>query len=271
VPTDRQRSTDELVEDARSLQRRLARALDQVDGGDPDAIRDLATYTRTLIAFGKGDGLLRRLSSAFGFPLPAVRVYELVEVGRDVRLAVGGMVSDDSTSGLEIPFEQWLTSVVVISNAGARKRTTWAQFATDYGNTFGAHAGTTIPEVLEQVVVFRGAGGHMAGYVLRAAAVVAERALGALLAHVDGVKFSSGRRSHPDGIVVTGFAIGREAPYWHGFGVSVSVAGTFEVIGMPLDDHYMRVTWEWDGGSGGGSMNFNFHADPPGQISPAAI
>jgi len=259
--TSRQRSPAEILDEAASLQRRLTRSLDDWDAGDQDALRDVAGYSRTLLAFGKGDGLLRRLVSMYALELPPVYTFSQPDVGGGVALSVGGLVADapdDDTN--ELSLDEWLRADVVVATSARRRRTDWAQFVTDYGNTFGAHVAPSIPESLEQVKVFRGPNGHMGGYILRAAAVVAERLLGEALLSLDSGSAIAPRSAHPDGVVVTGFAIAQREPMWHAFGVNVSVQGNFEVIRMPYNGGHLSVSWKWDGGSKGGSFTFNFDA-----------
>jgi hypothetical protein len=266
-PDTRQISPDELVQEAAALQRRLTRSLNDWDSGDADAIRDVAGYTRTLIGFGKGDGLLRRLQSMFAIDLPDVRLYSRPDVKGDPQLAIGGLPVDEDAKaeGADlVSFSQWLTTTVVVMRGANRRDTDWAQFVTDYGNTYGAHVSGTVPRVLEDVRVFHGPNGHMGGYLLRSAAIVAERALVAALVARDLAASAPARKYHPKGLTVTGFAIGQGANPWHAFGMSAAVSGTHLLLGMPLLEKYMTVTWSWDGVTpAGGSLEFKFDADRP--------
>jgi hypothetical protein len=263
---DRQRTPAELQAQGESLLRRLARSLDDWDRGDPDAIADVAAYARTLLSFGKGDKLIQRLASAHRVELPMVRVYRQPDVGPAVRVSIGGMPVDpwlDVKDAEEVAFNDWLRRTVALLPNANRRKTTWAQFVTDYGNMLGAHASGTVPEVLESVTLAKGPNGHLAGYVLRAAAVVAEGTLWAVLDSLGCAEPQQVRSAHPDGLLLTGIAVGDGPGAWHAFGMSATDSRDRELLRMPFEGQTLRVTWIWDAESATGALRTEIEPATP--------
>lgn len=145
----------------------------------------------------------------------------------------------------------------------SRRRTSWAQFVTDYGNMLGAHAGSTVPQVLEQVTFAKGPNGHMAGYLLRAAAVVAERSLAAVLRDLGGSAHQPVRSGHPPGVAVLALSIGDGPNPWHAFDLRCDETDR-EVLRMPFGDKTLVVGWVWwDPSTSTGSATLTVSKEAP--------
>jgi hypothetical protein len=179
---------DEFIAQVRNVGLRLTSHLDHLDSGDLALADDVATVTRILLGPGAGNNAIIRLCRQNHLEEPTLLVGPSVEIEKGTVFAVGSIPTPDE--GATNPEERslslnaWLSSMAVISASAARWATTWSQLVADFGNTWGAHLSPTMPDVLVQAKLFGAVGGDLRTYLLRAAAIVAERSLQELLPQV---------------------------------------------------------------------------------------
>jgi hypothetical protein len=259
---DRQRTSAELDVLVGSLYRRLRRALDQFDDGDTDATQDLAAYTRTLLAFGKGDRAIAHMARRHKLELPPVQVGGLPDVGGAHEIAIMNLPVNENGTGAtarELSLDEWLGSTAVELAGGPRRITQWHQFITDWGNSFGAHVASTVPQSIEGIQVFQGPASDLASHALRSAAVVAERMLEGSLPQIGFDVQAVNRPYQAGGVEILSMAVGAEPPYFSGFGVRATGHGDIPVMAMPVKDGTIcAATWHWDGVQPAGSIRLEF-------------
>jgi hypothetical protein len=218
-------------------------------------MEDVAGATRTLLAFGKGDAVIHRLCVRFGLTAP------LVEVGEEVTIAKGTIFAlsriptnqDEREKGpnegpiTELELTDWLKSTAVVSATASRHVTSWAQLITDFGNTFGAHVSSSVPDSLSQIGVFLGPRGTLGDLALRSAAIVAENSLNTLLPLLGQAPTrESPRLFHSDQPGITYFGMryerGAVAASVVMFGRPNAEKGAV-LVTYPIDGQTMRLTW----------------------------
>jgi hypothetical protein len=239
--------TDFLVR-AGNLGDRLQRSLDDWDEGDPSAMEDVAGLSRTALAFGKGDRVVARLGSMFNIDYPSIETSPTPDVGRDVQFALENVPVDPAEGeSAHLEIQEWLRRPAVTSASASRRITAWHQLLTDYGNTYGAHVSSTVPEVLDAIDLWGGPNGTLGSYALRSAAVIAERMLSVGVAAAGGsTSARSDRTVMVNNVNILSVAIGGDpsAP-WHGFGFVVHTTESVRVLSIPFHGRRLNVDWSW--------------------------
>lgn len=248
MTAQRQRTPAELLENARRLLRRLGRALDALDEGADDALDDVAAITRTVLSFGKGDKALLRLVNAFRLDHPTVWVPAIAGPrGGSIVTLLGPVPSESGelgAGGLDI--FRWVsgeTGLKAVTLDG-HKPLTWDAFIKAYANDEGAHVGTTVRAELEAMQLFQGPVRNMAGYLVRAAGVVAERGLAHAIAQIDGGAPAADRPFHEGPVEVSYLLISTNGL---AFAVVATVAPETRILSFHADGRRIDVTWVWDG------------------------
>jgi hypothetical protein len=242
---------DQLVERVKSLSRRLTKHLDGWDAGDHDAMEDVAGITRTLLAFGGGDKAILRLCSQEHLTVPRVTFTNRTSQEPGVLFTMGALPVDEATfvpppgSFLQVEtigLREWLLAPAVISVMASRRITNWGQLVADYGNTYGAHLSSSVPDVLNQSEVFVGPDGTLGELALRSAAIVAERALSEVLPLVGGIGRIEPRSFHPTGAMLSYFEIrnigGRTRAR---VTFKADHGGSVTLLRAPIEDHVLTI------------------------------
>lgn len=176
----------ELIEHSGRLARRLTSHLDALDSDDDDFLDDIAGITRAAFGHGRGDDVIFRLCRSNHLEFPKLSVALAPENDKTTVFSVGNIPADPPGNGAtdhrDVNSREWQDVAAVISKDNrSRRLTTWAQLLTDYGNTYGAHLSATIPHVLTEASLYGAPGGTLGAYMLRAAAVAAERCFAQIL------------------------------------------------------------------------------------------
>jgi hypothetical protein len=191
--------------------RRLTSHLNHLDDGDIDLADDVATLTRTFLAYGEGDKAISRLCKRFHLTPPPVELSGEPNRAANVEFAAGNLPqdthADDLAGAHSASIDAWLRSTAIVSGTVTRRETTWNQLIAHFGNTFGAHLSHSVPEVLGTIGLYGAPGGSLAIFLLRSAAVTAENALRELLPQV-GLADSA---APPREIALHGLRLGRVA------------------------------------------------------------
>lgn len=225
--SEAQLSRDELRAGVASLSRRLDRHLAAWDAGDQDAMFDVASVTRTLLANGRGDKALRRLCAQERLPDPRVFIRHRTPPTSEVVFAFGGFpadrdgivvrdgwvgtldpgygVLDNATlpstwsASSEISLFDWLQTMffTIAPDQGPHKQVTWEKLVTSYGNAYGSHLGVTHPIEILQTELFTGHGRSLAEHGLWLAAAAALNALADLLPEIGETPPTRRRYEHP--------------------------------------------------------------------------
>jgi len=178
-------SDDQIIEQTVRLGRRLSSHLNRIDAGDSEAEDDLAVVLRILLCPGEGDKLLLRVAKRFHLDLPDVSASPPAADEKDTYVSLGAVPDDPTLSSPGFSqtygFSQWVGTTALVLAATQRKRHTWAQVISDFGNTYGAHVGKTVPEVLSEVELLGASHTSLGSFLLRRAGVVAEKAIGDVL------------------------------------------------------------------------------------------
>lgn len=185
--TPRAISDAEFVVRFRTVVQRLDTQLRLIDSGEYHVRDDLATILRTLLTRGKGDDGIRRLLARFSLRPPQRAISPVADDGPNVLLAIGALPADDMNNALKVTVPDQLMAAAplfVRTNAGAR-RATWENVVSDYGNTFGAHLSTTVPEMLDDVHYFGLSETDFGTYMLRSLGVLTSSVCHELLHQLD--------------------------------------------------------------------------------------
>ena len=256
----------------RKLLSRLTRSLDAIADGHLDAIEDVSALTRTTLAFGKGDNAAERLRRSLRLDHPVLVVSRPPEDERGTHIAFGGMaeVPRDTGGTISVTLERWLRSPAVIVKGARRRSSTWEQFITQYGNTYGSHVSEHIPgELTRAGALMHARQVPLADYLVHAAGVVAESCLIQLIEQVDGRLLTSSvnekRLSQfvitaaavvnlPEREILTDFASVTEMPYSFTFTVNTMWSAdktedaTLLMFRAGEDGDYLRLLLNAGGG-----------------------
>jgi len=149
---------------------------------------------------------------------------------------------------------KWVQSpAILLPELGTQ---TWEKVIAAYSNTFGSHVSATVPRLLDDIQVFQGPKGHMGGYLLRVAGVIAEHGLGSALASIDRADGPTSRSLHPPNVSIVIMSITDQWPVEFGF--ACSARETTEILSMPMSDGArLRAIWNWDSASETGTLSID--------------
>lgn len=167
--------------------RRLDAHLAAIDRGEYFVRDDLATVLRTLLARGRGDDGIRRLLSRFSLKAPTRKISPPASNAPNVLLAIGALPTDEDQAAraVAVPDELMSATALFVRSRQGTRGATWEDIVTDYGNTFGAHLGTTVPTLLDDVHYFGLSETDFGTYMLRSIGVLVSDACHELLRRME--------------------------------------------------------------------------------------
>lgn len=278
-------SPEDLRAGVASLSRRLERHLRAWDGGDADAMLDVAAVTRTLLANGRGDKAIARLCSQERLKPPRIRIEHQIPRDAAVRFAFGGfpvdpdgimtrtgwigsidpgfgVLEDGSSDHMpsswrspgEVDVFQWLrTPFVSITLPTQRHRqVTWEKLIVSFGNAYGAHLGVSHPEEISDIRLLSGHGRSLAEHGLWLSAAVALNALAELLPQVGERPPQRRMYDHPVASLRSMVMMSNDVAAWQHFAVSLGAGlGRAELLRTPFADKMLIVNAERTVGADG--------------------
>ncbi|WP_157509764.1 hypothetical protein [Leifsonia sp. Root4] len=247
--SERQLRRDELLERSLALAARLKRALDAFDGGALDAAEDVSAYTRTLLASGQGNMVISRLCREHSLPLPQLAVSAPPAKAPSVFLSIGLLPTGEDSNATEhrgiskvIGFRSLVESPAVESNATQRTSNSWGYVANQFGNTWGSHISTTVPELFSRFAMFDSVGITLREYAVRQLGWLAEEALRQTLSSHDSslAAATSTRGVDFRGLTITHLTVARSDP-----GAPFDIAPQFSLT--HINEPSTIINYEHDG------------------------
>ena len=101
-----------------------------------------------------------------------------------------------------VPDQLMLAVPLFVRSEAGKRRANWEKVITEYGNTFGAHLSTTVPEILDDVHYFGLSETDFGTYMLRSLGVMISNVCHELIHHLDHSHIAATHKLYMAGVYI---------------------------------------------------------------------